>query len=172
MQYPSGASVRPVDAISARCREILKRNTKRVIGPFRAATREKPQCTHRSAGAVFVFSALPMGEGKRTSSRDKTATKPRQKYDKKLGFAAVSAGQNRDKSETKNTALPLSQRVKTVSKVGQKSDVARCHGVAKPWQKWGKNPRLRVVTRRFPRQSISAGKRPFPGHRCKTSAGV
>ena len=56
------------------------------------------------------------------------------------------AGQNRDKSETKNTALPLSQRVKTVSKVSQrirrctlsrrdktvtkvrqKSDVARCH---------------------------------------------
>ena len=50
------------------------------------------------------------------------ATKPRRKYDKKRGFAAVSAGQNRDKSETKNTALPLSQRVKTVSKVCQKTD--------------------------------------------------
>lgn len=73
-----------------------------------------------------------MGEGKRTSSRNKTATKQRQKYDKKRGFATVSAGQNRDKSETKNTALPLSQRGKTVAKVGQESEVARCHGVPKP----------------------------------------
>ena len=55
--------------------------------------------------------------GEALPDRDKTGTKVRQ---------------NRDKSATKNTALPLSQRVKTVSKVGQKSDVARCHGVPKP----------------------------------------
>ena len=55
--------------------------------------------------------------GEALPDRDKTGTKVRQ---------------NRDKSATKNTALPLSQRGKTVAKVGQESEVARCHGVPKP----------------------------------------
>lgn len=119
MQYPSRASVRPVDAISARCRETLKRNIKRATGAFRAATREQPR--GRSAGAVF---GDPYG-------RRKTHEQPRQ---------------NRDKSTTKNAALRLSRRDKTGTKVRQKTRPCRCLSVSKPCQKWAKNPTLRAVT--------------------------
>lgn len=58
------------------------------------------------------------GALKARQNRDKSATE--------IGVLhSVAVGQNRDKSVTKNTALPLSQRVKTVSKVSQISGIVR-----------------------------------------------
>ena len=161
-----------VAVCAPRRRDFCVLSWNRATGEFRASTREikrkAPTHSQECRGCFCVFGA-PYG-------RRKTHEQPRQ---------------NRDKSTTKNTALRLSQRDKTGTKVRQKTRLCRCLSVAKPWQKWGKNPRLRavtvcqnrvksvpknprlrVVTRRFPRQSISAGKRPFPDHRCKTSAGA
>ena len=160
MQYLSRVPVRPVDAISARCRESLERKPKRATELFRAVTREikrkAPTHSQECRGCFCVFGA-PYG-------RRKTHEQPHQNRTKNTPVLSISHGAEGWRAVVRcrgclnayiasssapsiprkspsragfppSAGMASQKRDKTATKVRQKTRLCGCLGGTKPGQK-------------------------------------